>query len=111
MTCCEYHKSGGDPESSCGGDIKPAFQLDKLASELVADGKTPNLFFVTVKADCLLATRDFDLAYAYWRQLPRDVETMLEDRLIGVICSTEPVEEHSTKLITYDDSYMARKTL
>ena len=78
--------------------------LEKLASELVGDGKSPNLYFVTVEGNCVLVSIDFDVAYDYWKYLPRDVETALEDRFAGIICSTEPIEDGSKQLITYDDS-------
>lgn len=78
--------------------------LEGLASQLIGDGQTPNLFFVTIAGNVQLITREFDTAYDYWRFLPRNIETTLEDRLTGVICSTEPIEDGSTKLVTYDDS-------
>ena len=83
--------------------------LEGLASQLIGDGQSPNLYFVSVKGNCVLVSREFDTAYDYWRFLPRNIETSLEDRQIGVICSTEPVEEGATKLITYDDSRMVKR--
>jgi hypothetical protein len=80
--------------------------LEGLASQVIGDGQTPNLYFVTVQGNVVLVTREFDQAYDYWRYLPRNVETSLEDRLIGCICTTEPIEDGSTQLVTHDDSRM-----
>jgi hypothetical protein len=89
-------------------------QLEKLASELVGDGKRPNLFFVSVAGEVRLIARDFDLAYDAWRGLPYScglsphAEVLLEDRLHGVICQTQlEVERPDTGAkvrITIDDS-------
>ena len=81
-------------------------ELNKLATEMVGDGQSPNLFFVSCKGNILLVTTEFDTAYDYWRFMPRDVETMLEDRLNGVLASTESIEDGSTILRTYDDTRM-----
>lgn len=82
-------------------------QLEALASEVIGDGQSPNLYFVTVAGrGVILVSREFDTAYDCWRFLPRSIETTLEDRKIGVICSTEPIEEGSKKLVTHDDSRM-----
>jgi hypothetical protein len=82
--------------------------LEGLASQVIGDGQKPNLYFVTVEGNVVLVSRDFDIAYDHWRYLPRNVETALEDRLIGVICSTEPVEDGAKQLVTYDDSRMVK---
>jgi hypothetical protein len=82
-------------------------QLEKLACEVIGDGGSPNLYFVTESGrGVILVSRDFDAAYDCWRFLPRSIETTLEDRKIGVICSTEPEEDDSKKLVTRDDSRM-----
>lgn len=80
--------------------------LENLARDMVGDGKTPNVFFVSKQPQGLvLVTRDEEAAYNYWQSLPRNVETSLEDRSFGVIASTEPREEGSTQLVTHDDYY------
>lgn len=78
--------------------------LNRLASETVGDGKNPNLFFVSMGADVQMIAGNFNQAYKFWKTFPRNKESMLEDRKYGVICSTEPVEDGSKKLVTYDDS-------
>jgi len=81
-------------------------QLEELASEVIGDGGSPNLYFVTEAGrGVILVSRDFDVAYDHWRHMPRSIETSLEDRKIGTICSTQPVEDGSKELTTYDDSY------
>jgi predicted glutamine amidotransferase len=79
-------------------------ELNKLATEMVGDGQSPNLFFVSINGNILMVTTDFPAAHALWSRLPRDVETMLEDRQNGVLASTEPVDDGSKVLRTYDDS-------
>ena len=82
-------------------------KLEDLAREMVGDGKSPHLYFVSIEhKGVVLVSRDFEPAYEYWKSLPRNIETMLEDRHVGVICSTEPQAEGSTRLVTYDDSRM-----
>lgn len=81
-------------------------ELNRMATEMVGDGKKPNLYFVSLGSNVQLVTTDWDAAYTYWLSLPRNVETLLEDRLIGLICDTSPVEERSTRLTTSDCSYM-----
>jgi hypothetical protein len=84
-------------------------KLEELASEVIGDGLSPNLYFVTEEGrGVILVSRDFDAAYDCWRFLPRSIETTLEDRKFGVICSTQPEEEGSKKLRTYDDSRMVK---
>jgi hypothetical protein len=79
-------------------------KLDELARELVGDGKRQNLYFVSLAGNIVTVTTDFETAYGHWRALPFDRESMIEDRRHGVICSREPIEEGSTRLITIDDS-------
>lgn len=79
-------------------------ELEAIAREMVGDGQSPNLFFVSRKGIIEMVTGDFQAAYKFWKNLPRDVETMLEDRKWGVIADTSPEEENSIKLVTWDDS-------
>jgi hypothetical protein len=79
-------------------------ELETLATELVGDGKTPNMFFVSGHDGvCILITPQFDIAYYQWESLPRDKERTLEDRKTGVICHTARHED-SGRMITTDDS-------
>lgn len=90
-------------------------ELEKLASEMVGDGKSPHLFFVSAfeggrkSSGVILITRNFELAHAVWRNLPRTHESTLEGRKYGTICSVEPKEEGSKKLIVVDNSADFRK--
>lgn len=81
--------------------------LEKLARELVGDGKQPNLFFVSSEGNIILISRDFDVAYIKWKQhaARKDHECALEDRQTGVIASVEPESDApGAKLIRIDDS-------
>lgn len=86
--------------------------LQKLASELVGDGKSPDLFFVTDEGVTVTVTRSFDTAYQEWQSLssryPR-IESALENRTFGVIASVEPDEDGSKRLIIIDDSDTFKK--
>jgi hypothetical protein len=85
-------------------------QLEELASEVIGDNGSPNLYFVTEAGrGVILVSREFDVAYDHWRHMPRSIETSLEDRKIGTICSTTPYEDGSTTLVTYDDSHMVKR--
>ena len=81
-------------------------QLNALASEMVGDGKSPNLFFVTVKGNVVLTATDFAQAYGYWKSLargyPKRIETMLEDRKVGIIASAGMERGYGTQLRSED---------
>jgi hypothetical protein len=79
-------------------------EFEEMARHKVGDGAKPNLFFVSINGVILTVTREFEVAYDHWCSLPTDVETCLEDRRTGVICTTTPIEENSTRLVTYDDA-------
>lgn len=81
-------------------------ELETLATEMVGDGKKPNLFFVSEQGNILLVTRIFQAAYDLWYRvsLRVDVECALEDRLTGVIASVEPSEDDPKKLMLLDMS-------
>ena len=84
-------------------------QLQELASQMVGDGKSPNLFFVTDCSVVVTVTRCFETAYRHWNQLANRfyderVECSLEDRRYGTICTVEPETENSTKLVAIDSS-------
>lgn len=78
--------------------------LEELASELIGDGATPNVFFVSMaERGVIMLTTDGEAAHNFWGALPRNVETSLEDRHNGTVASTEPVEDGSKVMRTYDD--------
>jgi len=64
--------------------------LQTLKAQLVGDGKSPELFFVTREGSVVTITRDFETALHDWQRiansLPR-VACALEDRLFGCIAS------------------------
>lgn len=78
-------------------------KLNEQAFEEVGDGKLPNRYFISVDGNVFIVMEDFWAAHAVWSALPRNVETMMEDRLTGAICDSSPREE-SVKFETYDDS-------
>lgn len=89
--------------------IKP---LQALATDMVGDGKNPNLFFVTEQGITVTVTRDFEMAYRQWETLAHtypQIESALEDRKWGVITSVEPREQGVGRLIRIDDSRQFRK--
>lgn len=79
-------------------------ELNALATKMIGDDQAPNLFFVSLQGNILLVTTEFDTAYAYWRFMPRTIETALEDRQHGLLAFTAPQEDGSSKLVTYDDT-------
>lgn len=77
--------------------MKRIKQLDALATEMVGDGKKPNVFFVTQGGKVTTITRHFEVAHREWLKFAMQrVESMLEDRQTGVIASAgiEPVFDH-----------------
>ena len=90
-------------------------QLQKLATDMVGNGKTPNLFFVSEQGVIITVTRDFEIAYEQWLSLASGysrVECALEDRRYGTICSVEPRTDDiadSKQLINIDDSASFRR--
>lgn len=84
-------------------------QLEALASDMIGDGQTPDVFFVTRKGNVILVTTEFDVAYERWEQLPRNQESSLENRTWGCICTVEPESDDSKRLIVVDDSYSFRR--
>jgi len=81
--------------------------LEKIPREMVGDGKSPNVYFVsTLKNGVVLITRDWELAYNYWRGLPDEVQPSLEDRQTGVLCSVDPDETEDSPYRRIDDIKM-----
>ena len=86
----------------------PAKELQVLATELVGDGKRPNIFFVSIEGRTVVISLDFDVAYDAWAMFS-DVgggveNTTLEDRQAGVIASIEPLEDGSGESVLVDNS-------
>lgn len=67
-------------------------ELEELASKMIGDGKTPDVFFVSEQGKINLVTTDFELAYYRWQVLSRGcrMECALENRTYGTICAVEP---------------------
>ena len=87
-------------------------RLQTLASDLVGDGKNPNLFFVTEQGITVTVTRDFDMAYRQWETMAHTyphIECALEDRKFGVICAVEPDMDNSKRMVRIDESAYFRK--
>lgn len=82
--------------------------LNDLPVNMVGDGGSPNVFFVSLEGNVLLISLDFNVSYHFWRLISskRDKDTTLEDRQHGVLASVEPEEEGSDKLIRIDDTEM-----
>lgn len=87
--------------------------LELLAREMVGDGKSPGLFFVTDRGVVVTVTRSFDVAYAEW-QLLADArplrECALEGRKYGVIADVSPdSDDPGSRLVRCDDSREFRR--
>lgn len=79
--------------------------LEKFTSATVGDGKSPNLFFVSEQGTNVMIARSFQPAYDYWRSLPSNAASALEDRQYGCIASVDTDEENPGRLVRRDDSY------
>lgn len=81
--------------------------LEQLARELIGDGKTPDLFFVTDGGNVVTITADYRVARIHWERLRARYplqECALENRTYGVIASVEPEEDGDSQLVVSDDS-------
>lgn len=81
--------------------------LENMARDLVGDGGSPNLFFVTDNGVVVTITRDFDVAHRAWHGLATrqpKVESALEDRKNGTIAQVVPREDNPSRLCIHDDS-------
>jgi hypothetical protein len=88
--------------------------LEELARTMVGDGKSPDLFFVTVGGNVVMISREYRPAYACWKRHASAsplYECALENRQIGVIASVQPEEDDDKRLEVIDDSYTFRKEL
>jgi hypothetical protein len=86
--------------------------LERLVSDMIGDGKAPNLFFVTHGGNVILIARDFEVAYPVWQSIShqRTAETSLEDRQTGVLASVEPESDKpGARLRLLDDTHDVRR--
>lgn len=69
--------------------------LEKLASKFIGDGKSPNLFFVTVGGKVVAITQDLEVARYVWEKVsaPMITETTIEDRQVGMVAGVQPSGE------------------
>lgn len=73
--------------------IRKIEALEALARDMVGDGKSPNVYFVTDGGTVTTITRDKDVARRAWEALAARrplQESMLEDRLTGVLADVGP---------------------
>jgi hypothetical protein len=82
-------------------------QLEKLASEMIGDGKSPNVYFVTVSGNVIAITINLSTAHQIWESVSnqRSHETTLEDRQTGVIASVEPESDRPGARLVMIDEY------
>lgn len=76
--------------------------LETLARDMVGDGGTPNLFFVTDGGNVTMVSTEEENARAAWRALADRFplrECALEDRQTGVLASVQPEEDDSSVLV------------
>ncbi len=71
--------------------------LERLASEIIGDGKKPDLFFVTIAGKVVVVTQNLEIARRAWEEFaaPMDIETSIEDRLVGTLASITPDPEEA----------------
>lgn len=90
-------------------------QLETLASAMIGDDESPDLFFVTdrgqvVSVDvCALSAYDRFMTLA---RRPEKHECALENRTFGVIASVEPEDDApNARLILCDDFRMFQRSM
>ena len=75
--------------------------LNQLATEMVGDGKKQNVFFVCEQGNVVMITTDFDAAHSFWQNLAcTRVDSTIEDRQTGVICSAGPERDEDGDVLT-----------
>src|SRR6185295_1454724 len=88
-------------------------ELEALATNMVGDGRSPELYFVTDEGAVVMVSRWFRPAYDIWRYLSRQQPrraSALESRKIGLLASVGEDEEKPGKLVIRDDTeYMIKK--
>lgn len=86
-------------------------ELDELAVNLVGDGNSPNLFFISRNnedgqtATVITVTHDYNVAYSAWKMLATRCPSLcptLEDREHGTIASIDRDEE-TGRLVEHND--------
>lgn len=82
--------------------------LNDLPVNMVGDGESPNVFFVSLEGNVVLISLDFDVSYLFWKHISNKLahETSLEDRQHGTLASVEPIEDGSDKLVRIDNTDM-----
>ncbi len=78
-------------------NLDPLFvhEFEALATIMVGDARGPDVFFVSVGGAIRLMTTDYVVARDYWRSLPHNIVTCLENRNEGVLACTElETDEH-----------------
>lgn len=91
-------------------------ELEDVARQMVGDSGTPDVFFVALNGNIRLITVDFEVAYSLWRSYAYNrqtcnIESCLEDRQYGVICSNEPIDDGSAQVVINDNSVSFLKNL
>lgn len=81
--------------------------LEAIARDMVGDGQTPDVFFVSDEGRIVAIETDAQRAYDRWRELaarsPRK-ESALENRTYGVLASVEPKDDSpNARLVVLDD--------
>lgn len=82
--------------------MKPVPQLEKLATEIVGDGKDPNLYFVNRQGVIVAITRDEDHARAIAGAYGGRV--LIEDRKTGIVWENEASLREQERLAREEDS-------
>lgn len=79
-------------------------ELQELATKLVGDGQSPNLYFVSKEGVNICVTRFFETAYTLWQAISREreCETSLEDRRHGTLADVAPDPERGPGLFRQD---------
>lgn len=82
--------------------VKKVKALQELARKMVGDGKSPNLFFVSVEGVIVHIGRTPTNAYDYWSAVSRNPDnknTALEDRKHGTIADKQKDRKDGTVII------------
>ena len=85
-------------------------RLEALARDMVGDGETPDLFFVTDRGNVVCIETSAPKAYRRWKALAarRPLrECCLENRTYGTICSVEPQSDEDSAPLEICDGYMS----
>lgn len=90
-------------------------ELEEIARNIIGDGKSPDVFFVSVNGKVKHVSLDFKTAYSLWKDETSAAvcETALENRQYGVIACLEPEYDNkpNSRLVVIDDSETYRRNL